>query len=192
MTRKTKAKERGTTYHYQIIAWIILTVLCAVNSYRFCFSVIEEEPIENFPSYLLEVKGDIPQPGLYYYAYCPTFNEVLKVSEQAPDENVTIDQKAPVTLSTGTSLWVQKTRKGLRVIFLPLEGKKKILLGIPINLNTATLDDLSNLPGIGPHIARDVVSFRKTHGRFSKIEDLKAVKGIKEKRFKKIEKYLTV
>ncbi len=67
-----------------------------------------------------------------------------------------------------------------------------MLLGIPINLNTATSDDLSSLPGIGPHIADEVILFRKTRGTFSKIEDLKAVNGIGEKRFKKIEKYLTV
>jgi len=192
MTRKTKNKERGTTYHYQVIAWIILTLLCAVNSYRFCFLLTKEEPIENLSSYLLEVKGDVPQPGLYYYAYCPTIDEVLKVSGQIPNKNITIDQNAQVTLSSGPSLWVQMTRKGLRVTLFPLEGKKKILLGIPINLNTATSDDLSSLPGIGPHIADEVISLRKTRGSFLKIEDLKNVSGIGEKRLKKIRKYLTV
>jgi competence ComEA-like helix-hairpin-helix protein len=95
-------------------------------------------------------------------------------------------------LSTGSSLWVQKDREGVRVGLFPLEGKKKMLLGIPINLNNATPDDLSSLPGIGPHIAAEVILFRKTRGTFLKIEDLKAVHGIGEKRFKKIEKYLTV
>jgi DNA uptake protein and related DNA-binding proteins len=97
-----------------------------------------------------------------------------------------------MVLSTGASLWVQKNRKGLRIAIFPLEGKKKLLLGIPINLNTATSDDLSSLPGIGPHIADEVILFRKSCGTFSKIEDLKAVNGIGEKRLKKIEKYLTV
>jgi len=151
-----------------------------------------ETQIENLSPCLLEVKGEVPRPGLYYYAYCPTINELLNASGQAPDEKVTIKQNSMVMLSTGTSLWVQKARNGLRVSRLPLEGKKKVLLGIPINLNTATSDDLSSLPGIGPHIADEVILFRKTRGTFSNIEDLKAVNGIGEKRLKKIEKYLTV
>ena len=195
MTRKMQNDEKGTTHSHLIMALIILTILCALNSYRFCFSLNNEneEQIENLPPCLFEVKGEVPYPGLYYYNYRPTINELLNASGQIPtDKNVTIKQNSLVIPFTGTSLWVRKTRKGLRVDLFPLEGKKKILLGIPINLNTATSDDLSSLPGIGPHIADEVVSFRRTRGRFSTIEDLKTVKGIGEKRFKKIEKYLTV
>jgi competence protein ComEA len=192
MTRKMQNDEGKITYPHQIMALVILTVFLALNCYRFCFSLNNETQIENLSPCLLEVKGEVLHPGLYYYSYCPTINELLNASGQAPDEKVTINQNSMVMLSTGTSLWVQKARKGVWVGLFPLEGKKKMLLGIPINLNTATSDDLSSLPGIGPHIAHEVILFRKTRGTFSKIEDLKAVKGIGEKRFKKIEKYLTV
>ena len=192
MTRKMQNDEGKITYSHQIVALVFLTVFLALNCYRFCFSVNNETQIENLSPCLLEVKGDVPHPGLYYYSYCPTINELLNASGKAPDENVTINQNSRGMLSTGTSLWVQKTRKGVRVGLFPLEGKKKMLLGIPINLNIATSDDLSILPGIGPHISDEVVSFRKTRGTFSKIEDLKAVNGIGEKRFEKIKKYLTV
>jgi DNA uptake protein and related DNA-binding proteins len=184
--------EGKIAYPHQIMALIILTIFLALNCYLFYFSFNNETQIENLSPCLLEVKGEVPHPGLYYYAYYPTANELLNASGQAPDENVTINQNSMVVLSTGTSLWVQKTRKGIRVARFSLEGKKKMLLGIPINLNTATSDDLSSLPGIGPHIADEVILFRKSRGTFSKIEDLKAVNGIGEKRLKKIEKYLTL
>jgi len=192
MTRKMQNDEGKITYPHQIMALIILAVFLALNCCRFYFSFINETQIENLSPCLLEVKGEVPHPGLYYYAYCPTADELLNASVQSRDENVTINQNSMVVLSNGTSLWVQKTRKGIRVARFSLEGKKKMLLGIPINLNTATSDDLSSLPGIGPHIADEVILFRKTRGTFSKIEDLKIVNGIGEKRFKKIEKYLTV
>lgn len=192
MTKIMQNDEGKPTYSHQIITLVILAVFLALNCYRFCFSLNNETQIENLSPCLLEVKGDVPHPGLYYYTYCPTINELLCASGQAPDENVTINQNSMGVLSTGTSLWVQKTRKGVRVGLFPLEGKKKIILEIPINLNTATPDDLSSLPGIGPHIANEVVSFRKAHGTFSKIEDLKAVHGIGDKRLKEIEKYFTV
>jgi competence protein ComEA len=192
MTKKMQNDEGKITYPHQIMTLVILTIFLVLNSYRFCFSLNNEGRIEDLSPCLLEVKGEVPYPGLYDYASCPTINELLSASGQAPDTNVTIKPNSMVMLSTGTSLWVQKTRKGLRVALFPLEGKKKILLGIPINLNTATSDDLSSLPGIGPHIAHEVVLFRKTHGTFPKIENLKAVNGIGEKRFKKIERYLTL
>jgi competence protein ComEA len=191
MTRKIQNNEGKITYPHQIMALVILSVFLAVNCYHLCFFVNNEAQIENLSPCLLEVKGEVPHPGLYYYAYCPTINELLNASGQARDEKVTINRNS-MMLATGTSLSVEKTRQGLRVAFFPLEGKKKILLGIPINLNTATSDDLSSLPGIGPHIADEVILFRKTRGTFAKIEDIKAVHGIGEKRFKKIEKYLTV
>jgi competence protein ComEA len=192
MTRKMQKDEGKIAYPHQIMSLVIISILLSVNCYRFCFSLNNEAQIENLSPCLLEVKGEVPHPGLYYYAYCPTINELLYASGQTPDEKVTINRNSMGMLSTGSSLWVQKDRKGLRVGLLPMEGKKKMLLGIPINLNTATPDDLSSLPGIGPHIADEVILFRKTGGTFSKIEDIKAVIGIGEKRFKKIEKYLTV
>ena len=184
--------EEKITYPHQIMALVILTVFLALNCYRFYFSFNNETQIENLSPCFLEVKGEVPHPGLYDYAYCPTINELLNASGLSPNEKGTINQYSMAMLSTGTSLWVQKTREGVRVGLFPLEGKKKMFLGIPINLNTATSDDLSSLPGIGPHIADEVILFRKTRGTFLKIEDLKAVNGIGEKRLKKIEKYLTL
>ncbi len=123
--------EGKITYPHQIMALVILTVFLALNCYRFCFSLNNETQIENLSPCLLEVKGEVPHPGLYYYAYCPTINELLNASGQAPDEKVTINQNSMVMLSTGTSLWVQKTRKGVTGRPFPLGRKKENAFGNP-------------------------------------------------------------
>jgi competence protein ComEA len=46
-----------------------------------------------------------------------------------------------------------------------------------INLNTATLDQLESLPGVGEEKAKAIIDFREIHGKFSSIEDLLAVSG---------------
>ena len=55
-----------------------------------------------------------------------------------------------------------------------------------ININTATKDELVALPGIGPAKAQAIVDYRKAHGPFKTVEELKDVKGIGAKRFEQL------
>ena len=61
-----------------------------------------------------------------------------------------------------------------------------------VNLNTATVSQLEDLPGIGPALAARIVDHRQKNGAFKSVEDLMAVKGIGEKNFAKIQTFLTV
>jgi competence protein ComEA len=53
----------------------------------------------------------------------------------------------------------------------------------PINLNTASVTELMQLPRIGARTAERILAFRKQHGGFQRPEELMNVKGIGEKRF---------
>lgn len=70
-------------------------------------------------------------------------------------------------------------------------GKHKIALGIPLNINTAGLDDLMALPGIGQITAQRILDHRKSQGNFKGKLKLMEVKGIGPKTYNRIEKYLT-
>ena len=48
----------------------------------------------------------------------------------------------------------------------------------PVNLNTATADDLDSLPGIGPATAAAIIAHRDQHGPFATVDDLADVRGI--------------
>lgn len=56
----------------------------------------------------------------------------------------------------------------------------------PVGLNTATLDDLRRLPGIGPKKAAAILALRAKLGRFRRAEELMRVKGIGRGTFKKL------
>ena len=62
----------------------------------------------------------------------------------------------------------------------------------PVNINTANLDELVALSGIGPAKAQAILDYRKAHGPFKSVDDLKNVKGIGAKRLEKLRSEITV
>ncbi len=61
-----------------------------------------------------------------------------------------------------------------------------------INLNSATVEQLDSLPGIGPKVAARIIEYRQKNGGFRRAEDIMNVKGIGEKLFLKIKDRITV
>jgi competence protein ComEA len=61
-----------------------------------------------------------------------------------------------------------------------------------VNINTANVEQLTTLPGVGPKLAARIVEYRQKSGTFRSTQDLMNVKGVGEKNFAKIEAWLTV
>lgn len=61
-----------------------------------------------------------------------------------------------------------------------------------IDINKATLEDLMLLPGIQEGLAASIIEYRQENGEFKRIEDIKKVYGIGEKRFDAISDLITV
>lgn len=61
-----------------------------------------------------------------------------------------------------------------------------------ININNAGIDELVQLPGIGPKKAELILRYVKENGKFKSLEDIMNVKGIGPKILKKISPYITI
>jgi competence protein ComEA len=71
----------------------------------------------------------------------------------------------------------------------PSEGVES---GEKININTATIEELDTLPGIGPGYAQRIVEYREVNGPFSSVEEIILVSGIGDATFEKIKDRITV
>lgn len=61
-----------------------------------------------------------------------------------------------------------------------------------VNINTATLEQLDTLPGVGEATANKIITYREENGGFKTIEDLKNVKGIGDKKFEDMKSSICV
>ena len=64
--------------------------------------------------------------------------------------------------------------------------------GGPVNLNTATLEQLQTLPGVGPVLAQRILDYRDQHGGFATVADLQKVTGIGASKYNDLKNRVTV
>ena len=62
----------------------------------------------------------------------------------------------------------------------------------PVDINTATAKQLTEVPGIGEVLAERIVEYRNENGAFSSVYDLTAIKGIGENKLEEMLEYITV
>ena len=90
-------------------------------------------------------------------------------------------------------LWFLLFFLSLSLVFsAPAFAGKKKPPARPVNINTATSEELQQVPGIGPATAAKILQMRKSYGTFKSVDDLLAIRGLGEKRLDKMRKYLTV
>jgi comEA protein len=61
-----------------------------------------------------------------------------------------------------------------------------------VDLNSATADELQQVPGIGPATAKSIINFREKSGPFRRVEDLLAIRGISRQALQRLRPYITV
>lgn len=62
----------------------------------------------------------------------------------------------------------------------------------PVDLNSASAEQLQLVPGIGPKTAQAIIDFREKSGAFRRVEDLLVIKGISKRKLEEMRPYVTV
>jgi len=96
-------------------------------------------------------------------------------------------------IRSGDRLRVDVTPSGACVaVSEPLPSATKLLLGLRIDLNTASIQELTEIPGIGEKTAASIVEHRKLYGPYRSLAELDEIPGIGRATLKRLEPYLNL
>jgi competence protein ComEA len=136
----------------------------------------------------VHVSGAVAAPGLYVLGAGSRVADAISAAGGFGESADTAAVNLARPLSDGEQLVV------LEVGQAPLAGASggENAGGGPINLNTAGVEQLDELPRVGPAIAQRIVDWREQNGRFSSVDDLLGVPGIGEKMLAGLRDLVTV
>jgi competence protein ComEA len=126
---------------------------------------------------IVHVAGAVASPGLYRLGGAPRVADAVDAAGGvAPDADVdALNLAAPV--ADGQRIYVPRQGEAGAD---PSAGDTGVVAADsqPVDLNSATSEQLDALPGIGPSTAEAIISYRREHGRFRSVDELLEVRGI--------------
>jgi competence protein ComEA len=128
------------------------------------------------PRLVVHVVGAVRRPGLYRLRDGSRIADAVRRAGGATRraDLSLVNLAAPV--SDGTQVLVPRRAPPVAPGAPPAEAAEAA--AGPLHLNTATIDELDELPGVGPVTAQKIVEYREQHGAFSSVDDLDAIPGI--------------
>ena len=132
---------------------------------------------------LVEVAGNVKRRGVYPIRPGQNILDVIEMAggTQDPLSLPAESLLAPIQKNSRIRVLPDPEGKGT-VRVEPLAPMTQKVLSVPIDINTAGVEELDTLPGIGPRTAQAIVSYREAHGEFNSPEDLLQVRGIGPKK----------
>ena len=166
----------------------------AVNTTR-----VEETTTMMPQNCYVDIKGEVLRPGVYEFSCESRIQEVIKkaggFTEEADETKINLAQKITdqmqmivpnVNSKQEGGVTEENSEKGNSSNTTPSNSKQGT-----VNINTATLEELQTIKGIGKKKAEAILQYRKEHGAFRTKEDLLQVKGIGKKALEAIESQVT-
>lgn len=138
---------------------------------------------------VVDIKGEVVRPGVYEIEEGDRIQDIIERAEGFTED-------ADI-LQVNLAQIVQDEM----VILIPAAGQEVDAASDPageqtnnnkVKINTATSEELTQLPGIGPAKAEAIIAHRDNHGLFQKAEDLLEISGIGEKTLETLVEHIQV
>ena len=123
---------------------------------------------------VVEITGAVAHPGVYSFPAPPTLLTVWRQAggpKPLPTSDDTLPSETRVEVATGGAYCLGH-----------MSAERLLTLGMALDVNTSTAEDLAALPGVGPALAQRIIEYRQSRGPFQKVDDLLSVHGIGRKK----------
>lgn len=123
----------------------------------------------------VEVKGEVENPGVFTLNKGSNLNDLiqkLKLKNNADTSNLSLLE----TLYNNQIIVISKKEDNIN----------------KISINSANLNELCLLPGIGESTALKIIEYRNNNGSFNSLEEIKNINGIGDKKYEKIKEFITL
>ena len=204
-------KNKKKVIIISIILIILILTLLKINISKKDESVVIKEDNELLKKeekdnnlYYVDIKGAVANPGVYSIESNKRVIDAIKMAGGLLDNSDTTN----INLSkyvTDEMVIVIYTKEELEQINNSIDysfndayqdynnsKNKSSDNNNLININSASLEELKTLPGIGDTKAKSIIDYRESNGKFNSIEDIQNVKGIGSSLYEKIKNNITV
>ncbi len=122
----------------------------------------------------VEIRGEVEREGVYQLERGSSLSDLLELC--------ILNEEADISMFSLQSRLYHK-----EVIVIPKKKKKPL-----ISINSAEIEELVLLPGIGEKTAEKIIEYRIQYGSFLKLEDIMNVNGIGKAKYEKIKEYISL
>ncbi len=189
MEKLTKSQLAGSV----ILLVVALLIVSTKSIVRFFppanRALIVPYSIETPGSIAVKITGMGKNDGLYFLPGTWTCGDFLEMVEPGDALNMTGFDRRRI-LANGEKVVVDRRTGAVHIG--QIENLEKLALEMPIDINTATAEDLVLIPGIGETSAKALIAYRTARGGFKNIDEIKSIRGFGEGRLKTIKRYLVL
>jgi len=140
---------------------------------------------------IIDISGAVVNPGVYELTSGDRIIDVLRLcgglAAEADRDWVEANINKARVVRDGEKIYIPNETEAEAVL-----GQSKENVGGLINLNTASLEELDKLPGIGPALAGRIIDYRSKNNGFVSVEEIKLVSGIGDKVYENIKDLIGV
>lgn len=145
----------------------------------------EVEEVDRLQTILVDVKGEVKQPGVYELDTDSRVQDVIALAggltAEANQQAINLAQKLTDEAVVYVPSFEEELEEPVGLLSLTSASNSD-----KVNINTADQAQLQTISGIGAKRAQDIIDYREVNGRFQTVDDLTKVSGIGEKTLEKI------
>jgi competence protein ComEA len=157
-------------------------------------TAVELLPAPTSSPLTVQVTGAVQQPGVYSLARDSRVQDAIQAAGGLTQEADSSQVNLAARIKDGERISVPKV--GEAPAELPTAAGRALTVdatpSTPVNLNTATLEELQTLPGVGPSKAAAIITYREEHNGFKTPDEIQEVPGFGPATFERLKDMITV